>query len=102
MAVLAFRGGTDFPAQLVRDELQSIADAQHWRSHGEHTRVSGRRVMVINRTRATAQNNAGWPIAFDFFQRSGTGQDSGKDFQFTDAARNQLCVLRTEVKNYDG
>jgi hypothetical protein len=41
-------------------------------------------------------------IALDFIPGGCTGQDYGEDFQLTDAARNQLGVLRTEVEDYDG
>ena len=58
--------------------------------------------MIVNGRRAAAQNNAGRPIALDFIQWGGTRQDDGKYFEFADAARNELRVLRTEVENDDG
>ena len=58
--------------------------------------------MIVNGRRTSAQDNAGRPVALDFTQRSGTGQDNGKDFQFADAARNKLRVLRAKVEDYDG
>jgi hypothetical protein len=58
--------------------------------------------MIVNGRRPSAQNDADRPIALDFIQRGGTGEDDGKYFEFADAARNQLRVLRTEVENDDG
>ena len=54
------------------------------------------------RKKASAQNDAGRPVALDLIQWGGTGQDNGKYFEFADAARNELRVLRTEVENDDG
>ena len=58
--------------------------------------------MIVNGRRASAQNDASRPIALDLIQWSSTGQDNGKYFEFADAARNKLRVLRTEVENDDG
>lgn len=58
--------------------------------------------MIVNGRWASAQNDTGRPVAFDLIQRSSTGQDHGKYFEFADAARNELRVLRTEVENDDG
>jgi cysteinyl-tRNA synthetase len=41
-------------------------------------------------------------IAIDLFKRRRARKDNGKNFQFTDAARNKLRVLRTEVEDDNG
>ena len=94
--------GTDFASELVRDEVQAVADAEHRQAKRKHAVVGGRSVMIVNGRRSPAQNDAGRPVALDFTQRSGTGQDNGKYFKFADAARNELRVLRAEVENDDG
>jgi hypothetical protein len=58
--------------------------------------------VIVNGRRPSAQDNAGRPVALNFIQRRGTRQDNGKNFEFTDAARNKLRVLRAKVEDYDG
>jgi len=82
--------------------MQAVADAEHGQTEGENAIIGGRRVLIVNGRRTSAQDNAGRPIALDFIQRRGTRQDNGKDFKFADAARNKLRVLRAKVEDYDG
>jgi hypothetical protein len=86
----------------MRDEVQAVADTEHRQAQRKHAVVGGRSIVIVNRRRASAQDDAGRPIALDLIQWSGTGQDNGKYFEFADAARNKLGVLRTEVENDDG
>ena len=102
MAVLALGAGTDFASELVRDEVQAVADAEHRQAECEHAIIGWRSVMIVNGRGSPAQNNAGRPVALDFTQRGGAGQDDRKYFKFADAARNELRVLRAEVENDDG
>ena len=102
MAIFTLGARTDFSSKLVRDEVQAVADAEHRQAEGEHAVVGGRSVMIVNGRRTSAQNNASRAVALDFTQRSGTGQDNGKYFEFADTARNKLRVLRAKVEDYDG
>src|SRR5438105_1623164 len=102
MAIFALWSGTHFSAQLVSDEVQAIANAQHRQAKREDTVVGGRSVVIVNGRRPPAQNDAGRPITLNLTQGGGTGQDNGKYFEFADAARNKLRVLRTEVENDNG
>jgi hypothetical protein len=86
----------------MRDEVETITNTEHRQTKGQHAVIGRRSVMIVNRRRPSAQNNADRPVAFDLIQRSGTRQDDGKYFEFADAASNKLRVLRTEVEDYDG
>src|SRR5579864_1816280 len=102
VAIFTLRAGTNFATELVRDEVQTIADAEHGESKGKHAIVGRRRVVIVNGGRASAQNDADRPVAFDLIEWSSTRQDDGKYFEFADAARNKLRVLRAKVEDYDG
>src|ERR1700761_2105082 len=96
MTVFALWPGNHLAAHLMRNEVQAVADAKYRQAKRKHAVVCRRRVLVIHRRRASAQDNAGGLVTFYFIQRGRAGQDNGKNFQFTDAARNELRVLRTE------
>jgi hypothetical protein len=102
MSVFTLRPRTHFAAELVRYEVQSIADAEHGQTKPEHTLIGGRSILIVNGRRTTTQNDACGPVALDLFQWGRTGEDNGKHFKFADTARNQLGILRTEVENSDG
>ena len=99
MTVFALWSGNNIAPKLLRNEVQSITDAQHGESLGQHALIGRRSVSIIHRRRATAKNDPGRVIAFDLVKRSGAGQNNGKDFQFTDAARDELRILRAEVED---
>ena len=61
----------------------------------------GGRVGVVDRRRASGEDDACGRVALDFFQRSGAGQDDGEDVLFADATRDELRVLRAEVEDDD-
>jgi hypothetical protein len=102
MAVLALGSGTHFAAKLVRDEVQTVANAEHGQPQRKNAIVGGRSVMIVDGRWASAQNDAGRAVALNLIQWGGTGEDNGKYFEFADAARNELRVLRAEVENDDG
>src|SRR5450755_2646510 len=102
MPVFALGPGTHFAAEFMSDEVQPIADTEHRQPKPEHTLIGGRSILIVDRRWTSAQNDAGRPIGFDLFQRDGTRQDNRKYFEFADAARNQLRILRTKVENDDG
>ena len=101
VAVLPLITGDNFAAELVRHELQSVADAEHRNAEMQHALIGGWRVVIVNRAWASGQDDAGRIVLLHFRQRGGTGEDYGKDVLFADAARNELGVLRAEVEDDD-
>ena len=101
VSVLALVAGADFAAQLVGhvDAARSRCPAPAGRDAAP-ARPRGR-VGVIDRRRASGEDDAGGRIALDFFQRGGAGEDDGEDVLFADAARDELGVLRAEVEDDD-
>ena len=102
MTVLALVGGAHLAAQRVHHELESVADAKHGQAQLEHARIGGRRVGVIHRRGPAGKNDACRRVAANFFQRGGAGKHDGKDILFTDAARDELGILRAEIEDDDG
>src|SRR4029077_9595942 len=96
MSILAPGTGTDLAAELVCDEVQSIADAEHRKTQGKNAVVGGWSVVIVDGGRPSAQNDAGGSVARDFVERGAARQDDGENFQFADAARNELGILRAE------
>ena len=102
MAVLALVGRAHFAAERVRHELQSVADAEHGQAELEARERRRAERLFVDGRRAARENDAGRPVAPDFIERGGAGQDDGKYFLFADAARDELRVLRAEVEDDDG
>ena len=102
MAVLALVGGAHLAAERVHHELQSVADAEHRQAQLKHARIRRRRVGVIHRRRPAGKNDAHRRVAANFFQRGSAGKHHRKDILFTDAARDELGILRPEIEDDDG
>ncbi len=101
MSVLALVAGADLAAEFLRHEVQAVTDAQDRHAQMQYLFIRGRGVGVVDGRWASRQDDAGGRVLLDFFQRSGTGKDDGEDVLFTDAARDELCILRAEVEDDD-
>src|ERR1700680_3788799 len=102
MAVLALIGGANLSTECVHHELQSVTNAEHGQTQFEYAGVRGRGVGVVNRGRAAGKDDAYRGITANLFQAGGTWEYHRKDVLFTDAARDELGILRAEVEDYDG
>src|SRR5262249_17498012 len=99
MPVLAPRCRPHLAPKLMGDVLKAIAYPQNGQSHGEYALIRDRSILIIDRGRASAQNDPGRTIGFDLIKRSCTWENRGEDFQLAHATRNQLGILRAKVKN---
>src|SRR5689334_8919378 len=88
--------------QFVGNKVETVTDAKHGQPKREHAFIGWWSILIVDGRRSPARNDASRPIAFYFFKRGRARQDNGKYFKFADAARNELCILRTEVENDDG
>src|SRR5579864_4009304 len=88
VAVFASRAGNDFASQLMSNEVEAVTDTQNRQTESKYLIVSGRRIRIVDRAGSSTQNDACGVVALDLLQRCRTGQDDGKNLQFTDAARN--------------
>ena len=98
-AILALVRGAHLAAQRVHHELQSVADAEHGHAQLKHARVRGRSVFVINRPGRAREHDARRRIAFHFVELRRARQHDRKHILLANAARDQLRILRAEVKD---
>ncbi len=101
MAVLAAGRIEHLAAEMMDDEVQSIADSQDRQAQFEQLGISGGGVSVVNRRRPAGEDEAQGLERLNLADGRGAGQHDGEDVVFADAARNQLRVLRTEVEDDD-
>jgi hypothetical protein len=101
VAVLA--GGSRFhaAAEVMHDELQSIADAEQRNAQREQRRIGGGRVGVVDRTGTSGKDETQRGQRANLVQRRGAGEHHRKDVELADAASDELGVLRAEVQNDD-
>src|SRR5882724_5945971 len=100
MAILALAGGTNLSAQGMHHELQSVTNTEHGHAQFEDAPIRGRRVGVVDRGWTARKNDAKRGIATNFLQSGSAREHDRKNILFTDAARNQLRILRPEVEDY--
>ena len=99
LAILALGRRTDFAAQMVHDEMESIADAKDRNAQRQHARIRFGRIGIVNRRRTAGKNHADGLVGLNVSQRRRTGQHHGKDILFADAPRDELRILRPEIED---
>ena len=102
VAVLARGSRLDPPAQVMHDEVQPVADAEHGNAHRKQRGIGGGRVRVVDRAGAAGKDQPQRSQRANLLDGRGAGQDNGEDVELADAARDQLGVLRAEVQDDDG
>ena len=95
------RGGDDFTAQVMGDELAAVADAQNGHAPCEDGGVHLGGLGVVDAVGAAGEDDADGLHGLDGVQRGGVGLDLAVDAALTDAAGDQLVVLTAEVKDDD-
>ena len=101
MAIFALQGRAHFAAKVMHDEVQPVADAEDGDAGLEEGWVGDRRVMVVDARRAAGENDADGLQSLDFGDRGGAGKYDGEDVELTNAAGNELGILRPEIEDYD-
>src|SRR3954463_5637186 len=102
MTVFALGRRTDFSAELVGDELQPVANAEHRLVVMEDAVVNLGSIGVVNGTRSAAEHDPGRVVALDLVPGSVARQHDGEDVELADAARDELRVLGAKIKDNDG
>ena len=101
MPILTFVGRGDLATQMMRDELQPVADAKYGLAHPKHSRISGRRIGIVNRAWATGEDDTERFITLNLRERCRTRQHNGGDILLANAACNELGVLSTKIQDDD-
>ena len=101
MAVLALDAGAHLAAQVMDDEVQPVANAQHRHSQRKQLWVGCRRVRIVHRRRPAGEDKPQRLQRLDLSDGRGAGQHHGEDILLANAPRDQLRVLRTEIEDDD-
>ncbi len=102
VAVFAVRAAGDVAAEHLAHELHAVADAEDREAHLEDARVRVGRALRLHAVGAAGQDDADDAIGAQGLRRDAEGIDAGVDVAFTDAARDDLGQLRTEIEDGDG
>ena len=97
---LAHLGALDTAAQLQRDELHAVADAEHRHPELEQRRLERRRAVGVHRGRAAGQDHALGPATGHLGGADVVGQQFGEHAALAHAARDQLRVLPAVVEHH--
>src|ERR1700679_4062425 len=87
VAVLARGSRFDLAAEVMHDELQTVADAEDGHAHGQKGGIGSGRVGVIDRTGAAGEDQAERRERANLVEGRGAGQDYREDIELADAAR---------------
>ena len=101
MSVLALGRRAHLAAQVMHDEVETVADSQHRNVQREDLRVGCRRVQIVNRGWPAGEDDSQRLVRLNLGERHSAGQNNGKNVQFANSPRNQLRVLRTKIKDND-
>ena len=100
-AELADLGALDAAAELERDQLHAVADAQHRDAELEQLGLEPRRAVGVHRRRAAGEDQALRLAPPDLLRADVVGQQLGEHAALAHAARDQLRVLPAVVEDDD-
>ena len=98
---LAHVAHLDAATQLRRHRLHAVTNAEHRHARRPHRLRRARRVAFGDAVRSAGQNDAARCEGADEVIADVVRMDLAVDVRFSEAARDQLCVLRTEVEDQD-
>ncbi len=101
-AVLAFGGRIHLTAQVVGQQLHTVADAQHRQSALQYVTGQVRCVGCVDAGRSAAQDEAHWAQPGHLLGRRVMGYQLTVNFRLTHAAGDKLAILGTKVKDDNG
>ena len=105
LAVFARGGvvcGDDLAAEVVRDELAAVADAEHGHARIKERGIDVRRVLEVDTVRAAGEDEADGLHCKKICEGRRVGLHLTVNAAFTHAAGDQLVVLTAEVQDNDG
>src|ERR1700760_1806388 len=90
----------NFPSHVLGDPLHAVTDPENRYAYTQHSRIAFRRVLVVDRTRASRQDQSCRLEFLDIFNRSRTRQNGAEYLLLSDSPRNQLRVLSAKVQDH--
>ena len=99
VAVFALAGGADAASEVMDDVLESITNSQDGKAEGQDCGIGWRRIGVVDGAGASGEDEADGAVGEDFVDGGGARKHHREDVLFTDAAGDELGVLRAEVED---
>ena len=100
-AVLAGRARVDLAAEVMGDQLHSVADAQHRNAGAQRLRVDLRRAGLVDARRPAREDEAGRLPALQLVPWRRAWHELAVHARLANATRDELAVLRTEIQDED-
>ena len=100
-AELPHLGALDAPAELAREELHAVADAQHRDAELEQLGIEARRAVGVDRGGAAAEDQPLGLAARDLLGADVVRQQLAEHAALAHAARDELRVLAAVVEDDD-
>ena len=101
-SVLAARGRNDVAAELVRHQLQPVADPEDRDPARPEAGIGLRSALVVHAGRTARQDDGNRLPAANLVERGVERQELRVDVELTHAAGDQLRVLAPEIEDDDG
>jgi hypothetical protein len=102
VSVFAVRAAGDVAAEHLAHELDAVADAEDREAHLEDAGMRVRRALRLHAVGAAGEDDAHDAVGAEGLGRDAEGIDARVDVALTDAARDDLGQLRTEIEDGDG
>jgi len=103
VAKLTVRRRGDVAAELARENLEPVTDAERWTIDGfEQLRMRLGRPGVVDGRRPAGKDQTAWRFRVNSIDGRVERKNLAINARFSDAPRDELCVLRSEVKYYYG
>ncbi len=101
VAVLALAGGGDAAAELVGDELHTVADGEDGEAGVEDVGGGEGGAFVVDGGGAAGEDEAAGVKLLDLLPGGVEGDELAVDVTVTDSARDQHAILRAEIEDDD-
>jgi hypothetical protein len=101
VAVLALAGGGDAAAELVGDELHTVADAEDGEAGVEDVGGGQGGAFVVDGGGAAGEDEAAGVKLLDLLPGGVEGDELAVDVTVTDSACDQHAILRAEIEDDD-
>jgi hypothetical protein len=86
-------------AENAGNPLHAVADTKDWNSSGQDRGITFRSVLVVDRTWAAGEHDAGGFERANFGNAGATRKDGAKNLLLANAAGNELGVLPAKIED---
>ena len=91
--------GSDLAAEMVRNQLTAVADAENRQPEGEDLRVDLGRTFGVDALRTAGEDEADGVVFHQLAKRRGAGLDLAVYVCLAHAACDELVILPAKIQN---